>query len=129
MTSREITIKKSLMKNQMEKKLLNIMDVSNLTTSRDKSIMLKEVTTPFQPRAWILCVSISQLIFINQFLLIVGYEFTHKPDLFNSTTLGRAAAAQMASGTMRSTTGPLASMKVTDACATVAKNINPTQHW
>ena len=129
MTSREITIKKSLMKNQMEKKLSNIMDVSNLTTSRDKSIMLKEVTTPFQPKAWILCVSIPQTILLNLFLLIVGYEFTHKPDLFNSTTLGRAAAAQMASGTMRSTTGPLASMKVTDACATVAKNINPTQHW
>ena len=113
----------------MEKKLSNIMDVSNLTTSRDKSIMLKEVTTLFQPKAWILCVSITQTILLNLFLLIVGYEFTHKPDLFNSTTLGRAAAAQMASGTMRSTTGPLASMKVTDACATVAKNINPTQHW
>lgn len=31
---------------------------------------------------------------------------------------------------MRSTLpGPLASLKVTDACQTVAKNINPTQHW
>ena len=36
----------------------------------------------------------------------------------------------MATGSMRSTLpGPLASLKVTDACQTVAKNINPTQHW
>lgn len=34
-------------------------------------------------------------IFIFPFIyfsIIVGYEFTHKPDLFNTTTLGRAAA-------------------------------------
>jgi len=104
------------------------MDVSNLTTNKDKLIMSKEVTTKFQQKAWILCVSIS-LIFINLFLIIVGYEFTHKPDLFNTTTLGRAAAAQLASGTMRSTTGPLASMKLTDEPPCVAKNIVPTQHW
>jgi len=109
------------------------MDVSNQTISRDKLIILKEVTMSFQPRAWTLCVSqINFISFIHSFSIIVGYEFTHKPDLFNTTTLGRAAAAQMSSGTMNRSTqglGPMASLKITDACQTVAKNINPTQHW
>ena len=105
------------------------MDVSNQTINKDKSIMSKEVTMLFQLRAWTLCVSTSQVIQFIYFLILVGYEFTHKPDLFNTTTLGRAAAQQMANGTKSTLTGPLASMKVTDACQTVAKNINPTQHW
>ena len=78
--------------------------------------MSKEVTMSSQLRAWILCVSTIPFSPFIYFSIIVGYEFTHKPDLFNTTTLGRAAAEQMASGTMRSTTGPLASLKVTDAC-------------
>jgi len=60
---------------------------------------------------------------------MLGYEFTHKPDLFNSTTLGRAAAMNLANGTKSTLTGPLANMTITDACQTVAKNINPCQHW
>lgn len=62
---------------------------------------------------------------------MLGYEFVHKPDLFNSTTLGRAAAAQIASGTKRSSTakGPIGNMTITNEPACVAKNIVPTQHW
>ena len=60
---------------------------------------------------------------------VVGYEFTHKPALFNSTSLGRAAAANLANGTMQATKGPMASMRLTDAGETVSKHINPTQHW
>ena len=67
-------------------------------------------------------------LFIS-FFLLVGYEFTHKPALFNSTSLGRAAAANLANGTMTSLKGPMASMKLTDACETVSTHINPTQHW
>lgn len=127
---REITTKMSPLKNQMENKHLKIMDVSNLTINKDKLITLREETMLFQLRAWTRCVSRSYIYFFSfSFVSIVGYEFTHKPDLFNTTTLGRAAAAQMASGRPASTKGPLATMRVTDEPACVAKNINPTQHW
>jgi hypothetical protein len=57
---------------------------------------------------------------------MLSYEYDHRPELFNSTKLGRDQTKQLArEGTIRTT----ASMTLTNVGAAVAKNCNPTSHW
>jgi len=52
---KEITIKMSQLKSQMENNNYQIMGVSNLYTIKTKTWMLKEEIIQFQPRAWTRC--------------------------------------------------------------------------
>lgn len=60
----------------------------------------------------------------KNFEFIVSYEFTHHPNLFNATKLGRDL-----NGTQSGTINRSLSMCLNTAGQTVAKNIVPTQHW
>lgn len=64
---------------------------------------------------------------------MLDYDFAHRPQLFNSTKLGRDQAAKGIQPTMNrsvsSKNAAFKSMSLTTAGATVAKNVNPTSHW
>ena len=62
---------------------------------------------------------------------MLSYEYSHKPQLFNSTKLGRDQQRAIASGQeiKKSTSTAFATMTLSKAGETVAKNANPTSHW
>ena len=64
---------------------------------------------------------------------MVGYQFIHKPSLFNSTKLGRDQLQNQEQGTFTRTSSAknnaFAPMTLTSEKETVARNINPVEHW
>jgi hypothetical protein len=60
---------------------------------------------------------------------MVGYQFIHKPSLFNSTKLGRDQLKNQELGTFSRTSSAknnaFAPMTITNEKETVAKHINP----
>jgi len=61
---------------------------------------------------------------------LVSYELVHNPTLYNSTKLGRDELYAKSIGfeTKAKKTG-YGSMSLTNAGATVAKNVGPCDHW
>lgn len=64
---------------------------------------------------------------------MLDYDFIHKPQLFNSTKLGRdqanAGIQPSMNRSVSSKNAAFKSMSLTAAGETVAKNANPTAHW
>lgn len=64
---------------------------------------------------------------------MLDYDFTHRPQLFNSTKLGRDQIKAGIQPTMnRSASNNNAAFKkmsLTSAGECVAKNVNPVSHW
>ena len=64
---------------------------------------------------------------------MLDYDFIHKPQLFNSTKLGRdqanAGIQPSMNRSVSSKNAAFKSMSLTSAGETVARNANPTAHW
>lgn len=64
---------------------------------------------------------------------MLDYDFIHKPQLFNSTKLGRdqinAGIQPAMNRSVSSKNAAFKSMSLTAAGETVAKNVRPTDHW
>ena len=61
---------------------------------------------------------------------LVSYELIHNPQLYNATKLGRDEAFAKSQGfESKMKKSSYGSMTLTNAGATVAKNVEPTGHW